>query len=77
MIVTTRSGVTRRIVRMLATANRSTVARTRWWLKVFTFRRLREIAYVTNLVGPQPVSRIGWREINARQMGRYSAWTMP
>jgi hypothetical protein len=30
--------VTHRIVRMLAAANRSTVARTRWWLKVFTFR---------------------------------------
>ena len=42
MIVTTRSGVARRIARMLATADRSTVASTRLWLKVFTSRRVRE-----------------------------------
>ena len=36
-IVTTRSGVTRRIVRMLATADRSTVASTRLWLKCVHF----------------------------------------
>jgi hypothetical protein len=38
IIVTTTTGVTRRIVKMLTTANCSTVARTRWWLTVFTFR---------------------------------------
>ena len=43
MIVTTRSGVARRIVRMLATADRSMVASTRLWLNVFTSRRLCEI----------------------------------
>ena len=37
MIVTTRSGVTRRIVRILATADRSTVASTRLWLKCVHF----------------------------------------
>ena len=71
--MTTTSGVTRRTVRMLATAARSTVASTRSWLRVFTSRRLSGIVRGTNLVRPQPVSRIGWRDINARQMGRYSA----
>jgi hypothetical protein len=66
-IVTTRSGVTRRIVRTLATADRSTVASTRLWLSVFTSRRLREIVCGTNLVGLQRVSRIGSCDINAGQ----------
>ena len=73
MIVTTRSGVTRRIVRMLATADRSTVASTRLWLNVFTSRRLREIVCGPSLVGLQRVSRIGSCDINAGQMCWYSA----
>jgi hypothetical protein len=39
MIVATTTGVPHQVLRMLATAVRSTMARSRWWLKVFTFRR--------------------------------------
>jgi hypothetical protein len=62
--VPTRSGVTHRIVRPLAAADRSTAASTRLWLNVFTSRHC-VIACDTNRVEPQPVSRIGWRDINA------------
>ena len=53
MIVTTRSGMTRRIVRTLATADRSTVASTRLLLNVFTSRPLRKIVCGPGLVGLQ------------------------
>lgn len=55
MIVTTRSSVARRIVPMLATADRSTVASTRLWLNVLTSRRLREIVCGPGLAGLQRV----------------------
>jgi hypothetical protein len=42
MVMTTRS-VARRIVRMLAAADHSTVASTWLWLNVFTYRRMCEI----------------------------------
>ena len=73
MIVTTRSGVARRIVRMLATADRSMVASRRLWLKVFTSRRVREIVCDPGLVGPQRVSRIGSCDINGGRCAGCSA----
>jgi hypothetical protein len=75
MIVTTRSGVAHRIVRMLATADRSTVASTWLWLNVFTSRRMREIVCGPGLVGLQRVSRIGSCDINAGEMCWCSART--
>ena len=68
MIVTTRSGVARQIVRMLATADRSTVASRRLWLKVFTSRRLREIVCDPGRVGLQRVFRIGACDINGEEV---------
>jgi hypothetical protein len=75
MIVTTRSGVAHRIVRMLATADRRTVASTWLWLNVFTSRRMREIVCGPGLVGLQRVSRIGSCDINAGEMCWCSART--
>jgi hypothetical protein len=68
MIATAKSAVARRTVRMLATADRSTVASRRLWLKVFTSRRLREIICDPGRVGLQRVFRIGACDINGEEV---------